>query len=145
MRAASAPGSRGALGTLVVALVGALAVALGSVVLAQTAPIAGTFSDDRVSVTLGPIGGGQYTGFIAIDGARYQLSASGSPGRVAGTFLVGGSSFAFQADVAGDVLTLVSGASRYTLRRHAEAAAPQPSATGQPAATGPRMVQRGTA
>lgn len=138
LRPASAPGARRALVVLVVALIGVLATALASVALAQTAPIAGTFSDDRVSVTLGPIGGGQYTGFIAIDGARYQLSASGSPERVAGTFLVGGSSFAFQAEVAGDVLTLVSGASRYTLRRHAEAAAPQPSTTGQ------RLVRRGT-
>jgi len=122
----------------------ALALALATVALAQGAPIAGTFADDRVTLTLRAIGGGQYTGTIAIDGVTYQLSAMGSPERVEGAFVVGGSSFGFQAEVAGDVLTLVSGASHYSLVRHGAATAPTQPRARTPGASAERAVQRGT-
>jgi len=118
----------------------AVALALGATAAAQGAPIAGTFSDGRVTLTLRAIGGGQYTGSITIDGAAYQLSAVGSPQRVDGTFVAGGSSFAFQAEAVGDTVTLVSGASRYALQRRPDT---PPQAT-DPAATVQRAVQVGT-
>ncbi|TVR95947.1 MAG: hypothetical protein EA416_01530 [Trueperaceae bacterium] len=120
------------------------ALALVSVVLAQAAPIAGTFADDRVTLSLRAIGGGQYTGTIAIDGSTYQLSATGSPDRVEGAFVAGGSSFGFQAEVVGDVLTLVSGASRYTLVRQGGTAAQAQPQASPPAAAAQRAIQRGT-
>lgn len=126
---------------LVRALALTLAAALGCAALAQAAPIAGTFADDRVTLTLRAIGGGQYTGTITVDGATYQLIATGSPERVEGTFTVGGASFAFQAQVAGDVVTLVSGTSRYSLARRPEADAATPAAA---ASTPQRAIQRGT-
>lgn len=130
-RGAHLPSARGAglvLGVLL-ALVGAIGVAQG-------ATLAGTFGDGRVVLTLRAIGGGQYTGAIELDGARYPLVASGSPERVEGTFESGGSAFPFVATLTGDTVTLTSGGNAFTLRRQDGAAANAPAAPATARAIG---------
>lgn len=123
-------------------LVGVVIASVGATAWAQGASVAGSFSDGRITLTLRFVGGGQYVGDLTIDGATYQLSASGSPERVEGTFVSGGVAYPFGAALASaDAVTLTSGANAFTLRRVAEQAAPAPAPVDS---TQARAVGRGT-
>lgn len=79
-------------------------------------PFVGTFAGDGLTLQLEPSGGG-YVGRLTFSGQTYpvQARAAGST-RLTGEFASGGSSFAFDLVLDGDVRTLTTGSSRYELR-----------------------------
>jgi hypothetical protein len=78
----------------------------------------GSFAGDGIQVEI-QAAGASFSGTITQAGQTYPFVAQGAAGRIEGTFRVGASSFAFHASLHGDVLTLQTGSTSYTLRRTA--------------------------
>jgi hypothetical protein len=97
-------------------------------------PLAATFTDGTLTLALGLEGGapGRYTGRLALQGQTYPVSAEGTPDRLRGRFQVGAEAFAFEASLAGEVLTLTSDGTRYTLKRQPPAGEAAPGAPRNP-------------
>ncbi len=79
-------------------------------------PHVGVFADERLQLTLAAAAEG-LAGELVFDGARYPVIARVQGGTVAGHFLAGGTSYAFEAQLQGDVLTFATDDARFELRR----------------------------
>lgn len=79
-------------------------------------PHLGVFADERLELTLAAAAQG-LAGEIVFDGARYPVIARAEGGGVVGHFLAGGTSYAFEAQLAGDGMTFVTDDARFELRR----------------------------
>ena len=105
---------------------------------ARADPLLGTFEGDGLRIVLTG-GAGSYTGEIAVSGQAFPFRAVGGPTRIDGTFISGGSEFAFAAELRGDDLTLASGGATYLLQRQGGGPA-NPLAGGSPAAPSTRAA-----
>ncbi len=74
------------------------------------------FADDRLQLTLAAAANG-LAGEIVFDRARYPVIANVQNGVVSGHFLAGGTSYAFDAQLACDTLTFVTDDAWYALQR----------------------------
>lgn len=79
-------------------------------------PYVGTFADAQVELVLAPSGDG-YAGELVIQGTSYPATASLVDGRLDGRFQAGGGTYAFEARLEGDTVTLDSDGSRFVLQR----------------------------
>jgi hypothetical protein len=84
--------------------------------MASSASFAGTYTGERMSVTLSSVGGG-YSGTIQLGDQEYPLTARDMNGQLEGKFESQGTQFDFTASLTGTTLTLVSGGTTYTLRK----------------------------
>lgn len=83
---------------------------------------AGTYADERLTVLVSGRDG-NYTGAMLIANQLYPFTARAvAAGGIAGTLAAGRRSFAFDAALAGDVLTLRSGGAQFQLKRRRPAA-----------------------
>jgi len=89
------------------------------------APFAGSFAGDKLSVVMTSSGDGAYTGEIKLGGKSYPATAHAAGNSIAGTFQSGGKDFPFTASLDNDTLTLLSGGTRYEMKRAGGAAQPQ--------------------
>lgn len=98
--------------------VGLVVFSLGLIAMVSALPAdyAGTFKDDRLTVTL-TNSQGAYTGTIELREEKFPCIAREIDGRLAGTFASRGANFEFTAILHDDTLSLESGGTSYTLKR----------------------------
>jgi hypothetical protein len=82
------------------------------------ASFAGTFSDEKMTLTLGPSKLG-LTGTIKRGANEFPVTASEQGNKLTGSFKAGDSNFDFTATLQGDTMTFQTGNSTYSLKRHA--------------------------
>lgn len=102
--------------------------------LALGADYTGRFEGEQLTVTV-RAAQGRYAGLIEAEGKKFLLTGMEAGGRLVGTFESEGNRFEFTAALEGDSLTLTTGDTSYTLKRHAEATNPL-AKRGRPSAEG---------
>ena len=95
------------------------AVCLSTTVTAAAAdpPLAGKFSDGRLTVDWSATPGDAYTGTFTLRGEQYPATAHAGGPSIDGTFNANGHPFPFTGALAGDTLTLTTAGTTYALRR----------------------------
>ncbi|HEY2587961.1 MAG TPA: hypothetical protein VGI81_19615 [Tepidisphaeraceae bacterium] len=82
-----------------------------------TAPFAGQFTSDAITLRLAPGADGSYTGEIHFKSHTYPAHATASAGQLRGAFDSDGDSFPFTASFDGGVLRFATGGATYRLQR----------------------------
>lgn len=97
--------------------------------------VAGSYDGDGLSLRL-QAGPGGYTGTLTFSGQDYPVEATAVGSQLQGTFAAAGQRYAFQAEVQGEVLTLVSDGNSYRLTRAGGVASPSGNPLSGPATGG---------
>ncbi len=115
---------------------------------------AATWADGQVKLVLAPAAGdaGAFQGTITVQGATYPVKGRSGAPKLVGTFAVQGHDFPFTATLQGEVLTLVSEGTTYTLRKERPAQPTNPlgnpgpaTGAGGPTSPGPAPGPQGAA
>lgn len=106
---------------------------------------AATWSDGEVKLVLEPAAGGAFQGTITVQGATYPVKGQAGAPKLDGTFSVQGHDFPFTATLDGDVLTLVSEGTTYTLRKERPAQPTNPLGQRPATPSQPGPAQQGEA
>lgn len=80
-------------------------------------PLAGTFADERLTLTIEATSPGAYTGRVASPGGEFVLSVFASREGLVGSFESGGESYTFDAVLEGDTMIFQTAGNVYRLAR----------------------------
>ena len=109
---------------------------------AAEGPLAGVWTDGELTLTLQGEADA-YEGTFALEGRAYDLTATGDPGGLTGSFRSDGADFAFVGSLSGEVLRVETGGAVYALRRPAVAPVNPLARKAQPPAPAENLTQVG--